>query len=129
MISGFPKAWKPVFTHFIRPKCFKKTKKLLGTSWEDIIFVNMDIKNRKCSKVHVPCFRVFIFQMFLFICGLYHFYIMFYEDEEREMLTFPFKKSSRKINSDVIVFFIFRKRPKNVFYFFPPSRSSVPKKI
>ena len=45
MISGFVEPWKPVFTHFILPKCFRKYKKIMGTSWENIMFANTDIKN------------------------------------------------------------------------------------
>ena len=62
MISGFPKPWKPVFTHFIISKCFNKYEKIIRISWETC-FVNMDTKNSKM--LEGLCAMFFVFLVFM----------------------------------------------------------------
>ena len=91
IISGLPKPWKPVFINFILQKCSKKTINY-GNILENIIFVNLDIRNFENVRrsVHQFFFRV------------YHVYIIFYEDEERKMMNFQLIKIEKSLDMNFI---------------------------
>ena len=109
----------------LSPKCFKKYKKNMGSSWKNIIFVNMGHqKFRKFSESVCPRYQFvgcicFVFSPFFMLFFEYIFWKYCYEDEELKTIHFSLLNStptwiwvsfmSKKHEMDFTLNFLFSK--------------------